>query len=188
MGEPKLLMEFRGKSIFEITLDNHLESKVPWICAVVPDWIDGFGEIAGRYAGQRVEFAGIGKPCPMSDSLRHGWRRLQERAQPGAVMISLADMPFVSPGTIDKLIEACRTSGKPLCVPVRKGRWGHPVIISSRFGGEIMELQGDQGAKDVLVRHVGDIERVAIEHEEIHLDIDQDKDLHLLKSRLQSDE
>jgi molybdenum cofactor cytidylyltransferase len=188
MGEPKLLLDFLGKTVFETALANHTESSISSVCAVVAGWIPGFGDIVARYAGERVEFLKITKPCSMSDSLKHGWRRLQESVGPDAVMISLGDMPLVKPGTIDRLIERFLKSGKPICVPVWENRWGHPVVISSGLGDEIMELEGDQGAKDVLARHRHDVERVAVDSSEVLIDIDCPRDRIMMLSRLESNE
>ncbi|MFH1313023.1 MAG: nucleotidyltransferase family protein [Candidatus Eisenbacteria bacterium] len=188
MGKPKLLMCVRGKTVFEIALANHMESSVSSVCAVIAGWIAGFEEIAAEYAGDRVEFVAIAAPCPMSDSLKAGWRRLQDGVRPGAVMISLADKPLVGPGTIDTLIGAYLKSDRPICVPVNTGIWGHPVIISSELDREIMELQGDQGARELLARHRDEVEQVAINSDEVLVDVDSIDDWDILKSRLLSNE
>jgi molybdenum cofactor cytidylyltransferase len=188
MGKPKLLMRVGGKTIFEIALEHHIESSVSSICAVIAGWIEGFGDIAAGYAGDRVEFAAIARPCPMSDSLKYGWTRLQDRVKPRAVMISLADKPLVGPAAIDRLIEAYLKSDKPICVPVYEGRRGHPVIISSRLDSAIMELEGDQGARELLARHPDEVEQVDVDSDEVLIDVDSIEDWDILKSRLQSNE
>jgi molybdenum cofactor cytidylyltransferase len=188
MGKPKLLMRIGGKTVFEIALANHVESSVSSICAVIAGWIPGFGEIAAACAGERVEFAGIAAPCPMSDSLKYGWRRLQDGVKPGAVMISLADKPLVGPGTINTLIQAYLKTDKPICVPVYEGKWGHPVIISSRLDSEIMELKGDHGAKELLERHRDEVEQVDIDSDEVIVDVDNIDDWDTLRTRLQPNE
>jgi len=188
MGKPKLLMRVGGKTVFEIALANHVESSVTSICAVIAGWIPGFGEIAKGNAGDRVEFAEIAAPCPMSDSLKYGWRRLQDGENPGAVMISLADKPLVGPVTIDTLIEAYLKTDKPICVPVYEGTWGHPVIISSRLDSEIMELKGDHGAKELLERHREEVGEVDIDSDEVIVDVDNIDDWDILRSRLQPNE
>jgi molybdenum cofactor cytidylyltransferase len=188
MGETKLLMRLGARTVFEIALANHMESSVSSICAVVAGWIAGFGGIISAYAGDRVEFLQIERPCPMSGSLKYGWSHLQDNLRPEAVMISLADKPLVSAGTIDTLITAFLRSGMPICVPAYRGRWGHPVIISSGLGREIMGLTGDHGAKEILARHRGDVEEVCVETDEVLIDVDTIEDWDILRSRLEPNE
>jgi molybdenum cofactor cytidylyltransferase len=188
MGNAKLLMRVGARTVFEIALANHMDSSVSSICAVVAGWIAGFKDIVTRYSGGSVEFIEMEHPCPMSASLKAGWSHLQTRLSPDAVMISLADKPLVSARTIDKLIAAYGRSDMPICVPAYRGRWGHPVIISSGLHSEIMDLDGDQGARQVLRRHRDEVEEVVVGTDEVLVDVDRVEDLDTLRSRLEKDE
>jgi molybdenum cofactor cytidylyltransferase len=187
MGEAKLLTPIGEKSVFEITLLNHMESSLSAICAVVAGWIEGFSGIVAAYAGCRVSFVEMERPCQMSDSLKAGWKYLQDDVKPGGVMISLADKPLVDPATIDVIVRSYLESGKPICVPAYGGRWGHPVIISSTLDTEIMELEGDRGARDVLTRHRDLVHEVNVDTDGVLFDVDNQEDLNILRSRLTTD-
>ena len=188
MGGAKLLMRIGTRTVFEIALANHMESSVSSICAVVAGWVTGFKDIAAGHSGGRVEFVEIERPCLMSDSLKAGWNHIQMSLRPDAVMISLADKPLVSAGTIDRLIAAHRASGRPICVPAYGGRWGHPVIVSSGLHAEIMDLDGDEGARQVLRRHRDEVEEVSVGTDEVLVDVDRTDDLNTLRSRLEANE
>ncbi len=192
MGEPKLLKmaggkagaKAGGKTIFEITLERHLESSLSRIAAVVPGWLAGFGPVMERSSSDRVSFVAMDEPCPMSSSLKAGWRRLCEQGGLDGIMVSLADQPLVTAGTIDKLIRSFSVSDKPICVPVFGGARGRPVIIGPGLGDEVLALEGDEGARSLLARHGDDIEEVSVSSDEVHLDFDRPGDLEKLAEKL----
>jgi molybdenum cofactor cytidylyltransferase len=184
MGEAKLLVRVGAKTVFEIALSNHIASSASLICGVVPGWIKGFKHLVAGYRGDRADFVEMEQPCPMSESLKAGWSYLQAGVKPEAVMISLADKPLVTTGTIDALIAAYLRSGRPICVPTYHGRWGHPVIISSGLDTEIMRLKGDHGAREILLRHRDEVDEVSVATDEVLVDVDTVEDMDVLRSRL----
>ena len=184
MGEPKLLAQVKGRTVFEITLANHVASSLDVVCAVVAGWIEGLRSIAERQWPPGVAFVEVARPCPMSESLKRGWRWLVESHEPDAVMISLGDQPLVRAQTIDRLIEAYRASGLPICAPVYKGSRGHPVIISTEFDQDVMRIEGDEGAKSILEANHDRIETVEVESDEVVTDLDTLETLSALRKRL----
>jgi molybdenum cofactor cytidylyltransferase len=186
MGRHKLLMAVDGKTVFETTLHNHMESSLGGVCAVLPGWIEGFKEIAARAAHPRVVFIETGGPCEMSESLKSGWSWARENTDSRGIMISLADQPLVSPGTIDLLVKAYLASDKAFCVPVYHGRRGHPVIIGREFDGEVMKLTGDRGAREILAAWPDLVLEIGVGSDEVLVDIDRIEDIHVIRSRLEA--
>ncbi len=188
MGEPKLLKTAGGRTIFEISLGRHLESSLDAVAAVVPGWVEGFGTVMERSASGRVRFVVMDAPCRMSDSVKAGWEHLAGQDACDGIMISLADQPLVSAGTIDRLIRAFRETGGPVCVPVFEGRRGRPVVFSSVLAGEISLLEGDEGARSILKSHEDEIVEVPVESDGILRDVDRPEDLAELSARLEAGE
>jgi molybdenum cofactor cytidylyltransferase len=67
-------------------------------------------------------------------------------------VVALADMPAIQTGTIAAIATALR-QGLPLVAPVWQGRRGHPVGFSAIFRDELLQLSGDQGARELLRHH-----------------------------------
>jgi molybdenum cofactor cytidylyltransferase len=67
-------------------------------------------------------------------------------------VVALADMPFLEPATSGAVVEALE-SGASLAAPFVAGRRGHPVGFARAWFGELVQLQGDQGARALLQRH-----------------------------------
>ena len=184
MGGNKLLMELGGRTVFETALANHLGSKLAGVCAVIPGWAEGFAEVVERYADRGAVAVVMAAPCEMSTSLKAGWRRVVDGTDAGGVMISLADQPLIGPPTLDELIDAYRSSGKPICVPVHAGRRGHPVILGRRFDDEIMGLTGDRGAREIIDGRPDMTLETEVAGDEVLLDVDRIEDLEIIRARL----
>jgi molybdenum cofactor cytidylyltransferase len=184
MGSPKLLLPLGERTIFEVVLASHLASSLRGICVVVPQWLAGFREAASRHRSDRLHLLELEGPGPMSASLKAGWQWVERAWKSDGVMISLADKPLVSAKTIDRMIERYRRGKSEIYVPVYAGSWGHPVILSSALGAEIMALEGDRGAIDVLKADASRVEQVEIDNDGVVIDIDTAEDMDELRTRL----
>jgi molybdenum cofactor cytidylyltransferase len=187
MGREKLLMAIDGHTVFEVTLGNHLDSSLGGVCAVVPGWIDGFGEVTARAAHPRAVFVEVDGPCEMSTSLKTGWSWVRDNTESRGIMISLADQPLVGPHTIDLLVETYLACDKAFCVPTYRGRRGHPVIIGRESDCDVMRLKGDRGARDILAERPDLVLEVEVPSDEILVDLDRIEDFEAIRSRIRSD-
>ncbi len=93
----------------------------------------------------------------------------------GAWVIALGDMPFVAPATISAVARQVAHSGR-IVVPAYRGERGHPVGFGSRYRGELLGLEGDEGARSVVKRHARDVEIIDCEDRGILRDIDTPDD------------
>ena len=82
----------------------------------------------------------------MSASLRAGIDAVPADC-PGA-LISLGDMHFVRPDTLDRL--ARFHSEQAAVFPTWQGKRGNPVLLARSLFADIMMLTGDQGARALL--------------------------------------
>jgi molybdenum cofactor cytidylyltransferase len=67
-------------------------------------------------------------------------------------IVALGDMPMIAPATVISVVAALRT-GHATVAPTWQGRRGHPVGFAAACREELLHLQGDRGARDVLVAH-----------------------------------
>lgn len=68
-----------------------------------------------------------------------------------AAVIALADMPYVQSGTYEAIQNELMSHQivRPSC----QGRMGNPVGFQATFFKELSELNGDQGARNIISRH-----------------------------------
>lgn len=67
-------------------------------------------------------------------------------------VIALADMPALQPDTVRRVVEALH-AGAATVAPIYHGRRGHPVGFAAPLLSELLALDGDTGARSVLMRH-----------------------------------
>jgi molybdenum cofactor cytidylyltransferase len=104
----------------------------------------------------------------MSSSLVCGVRATQDAA---GWVIALADMPYI-PVTVIHQVAQQIYFGAPIVAPTFKGQRGHPVGFASQLGPELLQLHGDNGARDIIARHESLLRRFAVDSAGILQDID----------------
>jgi molybdenum cofactor cytidylyltransferase len=115
----------------------------------------------------------------LSTSLRAGLSALPPGI--GGALILLGDMPEVEDSVVSALMAAF-TGASMICVPVRHGRKGNPVLWGSRYFPEMMELTGDLGAKTLMARHEVDLIEIEVATDSIFHDVDAPEDLARFKN------
>lgn len=86
----------------------------------------------------------------MASSLQVGLRALRPEIE--AAVVLLGDQPLVGSRTVAALLRQWRREGSRPAVAVAQGKdeWAPPVVLSRELWGEIYELKGDAGARQVL--------------------------------------
>jgi len=168
MGQPKQLMPFGQSTIVERTIDNLLNSAVSETIVVL-----GYKdeEIRKTIAGKPIKIAmNPDYQQGMSTSIIAGLKQVDKRAR--AVLIALGDQPFVNSQTITSLVEAFIANNRGILIPVYQGRRGNPVIFAIEYKGELLNLKGDVGGREIIKLHPDDVLEVAVDCEGVLLDID----------------
>ena len=112
----------------------------------------------------------------LSTSLRAGLAALP--ADCDGALVLLGDMPFVEAGDLAALIGAFAARDRnSICVPVRHGRIGNPVLWGRAYFPEMMRLSGDAGAKLLLEVHRKCVTQVEAVSDDIFADVDAPADL-----------
>jgi molybdenum cofactor cytidylyltransferase len=114
----------------------------------------------------------------LSTSLRAGLRALP--AGIDGALILLGDMPEIEASVLTALMAAF-TGASAICVPMRHGRRGNPVLWGRSYFAEMMRLTGDIGAKPLMVRHETQLIEVEVATDSIFEDVDTSEDLQRLK-------
>jgi molybdenum cofactor cytidylyltransferase len=114
----------------------------------------------------------------LSTSLRAGLSALPADIE--GALILLGDMPEVEASMLTALMAAF-TGVNAICVPVRHGRRGNPVLWGRSYFAEMMQLHGDTGAKPLMARHEARLIEVEVATDSIFEDIDAPEDLERLK-------
>jgi len=171
MGQPKLLLQHRGRALIEPVLTAWLASRVERVVVVVHPADE---ELAAVCAGYDVDVVRPAEPPPeMKDSVLCGLRHVAERYVPrdGDVwLLAPADMPSLSPSAIDRVLAAHEAESPAIVVPAHQGRRGHPVLFPWPLAAEVEGLAADEGINALLARHA--VREVDCAAEDLLADID----------------
>jgi molybdenum cofactor cytidylyltransferase len=164
----KLLQAIGGVPMVRRAANAALASRCTSVTVVT-----GFAaeEVQACLAGLDVNFAhNAAHPSGMASSLRRGLAALPADAD--AVVVLLADMPFIHGGHIDRLIAAFDPQQAKIVVPMKAGRRGNPILWPRAYFAEMQAVEGDVGARDVLRLHAEQIDAVAFDDDAIFADVD----------------
>jgi molybdenum cofactor cytidylyltransferase len=180
MGSHKLLEEIGGKPMVRRAVDAALASAAAPVLVVTGNRA---AEVRAALAGLKVQF--VDNPDfskGLSASLKCGISTLPDDCD-GALVL-LADMPDVQAPLIDKLIAAFDPAEeRAICVATRHGRRGNPVLWARRFFPEIAGLEGDVGAKALMVAYDELVCEVEAADDSPLLDIDTPEALDAYRAR-----
>lgn len=169
-GANKLMASYQGEWLAVAAL-RALAAAVDTVFAVVREDTPIFNQALAAAGAILV-------PCRdaclgMGASLACGARAL-DPTQP--VIVALADMPGIQPGTHQAVAAALR-QGALLCAPAYAGRRGHPVGFAARYLPELAQLAGDAGARDILHRDRAQLQLLPVDDPGVLFDVDTPADL-----------
>lgn len=178
LGFPKQLVEFRGKTLLQHSLDvagfldfnprilvlgskaEKIQQKIdPGNFEVVinENWSEGMGTSISK---------GISSALSMEKELDH-------------ILILLSDQPLVSQEKIQELINVQLDSRKPATFSEYADDVGVPAIFSSSVFSDLMKLNAEQGAKKLLSEKK--LEFGTVRFEKGNFDVDTAADVDLLR-------
>lgn len=172
MGRPKQTLRLEGVPMLERTLKALRRTRVDRVVVVLGA---NAAEVRRSVKFEDEEVVVNARfRDGMSGSLRLGLRAVERDAD--AAVIALADQPFVSPTTVDGLVEAYLASRAPIVVPVYRGARGNPVLFDRSLFLQIMRIEGDVGAKRVVESHKAELLELEVEDPGVVVDIDTPAD------------
>ncbi len=168
----KLAQPFGASTVLGSTLRNAVESQLPVLVVTTA----ALAPLASRQLAQRdivvisdeQAARGMGHTLALAVSERSG--------SPGWLVLP-ADMPQVRPGTLLAVARALEQHA--VAYAQYRGRRGHPVGFSAELYSELVMLQGDDGARRVMLRYPAHGEEV--DDPGVLVDIDTVADLQALQ-------
>lgn len=165
-GRDKLLVQMPDGAPMMVASARPLLDVADRVFAVVRPGADAAADLLARHGAVIVPCAQA--DAGMSASLSCGVHAVAEF---DACVIALGDMPFIRSKTARTVVDALR-AGAPAVVPTFEGRFGHPVGFGRSLYRELMQLEGDEGARSILRRHDIGVEVIECDDPGIVRDID----------------
>jgi CTP:molybdopterin cytidylyltransferase MocA len=147
-GSQKLLLEFDGRPMVKSVIEAASDGGCHQILVVyssddVKQAVGGDAELVHNPRAQ----------TGMASSLQAGLRATRPDME--AALVMLGDQPMVGSRTVAALLRAWRREGSRPAVAVSRGdagKWAPPVVLARELWDELMTLEGDAGARQVLDR------------------------------------
>lgn len=118
----------------------------------------------------------------LSTSLKTGIGALP--AQVDGAVVCLGDMPRIEANHIDRLIAAfAPKEGRLIALPLHNGKRGNPVLFGSALFAEMMEAEGDTGARHIIGSHADEVAEVDLGTDAIFADVDTPEALERLQGK-----
>ena len=117
----------------------------------------------------------------ISSSIRKGLSCLKDEEKAGGLLISLSDLPLLTPQTINFFIKKFLAERAGILLPVFNGITGHPAIIDiNRFKKDISKIKGDVGLRILIKKYPKMVKKIPWRDDSVTWDIDNPKDLERL--------
>ena len=181
MGTNKLLLEYRGITFIENTLEKVLNENFYELAIVISD--KKVRKKCQDYIKKsekdekKIYIVGNKKSEKgHSESIKIGLKTLEKCE---GYMFFSCDQPFLTSNTIKKILQNFKTKG--ITIPEYNGKRSLPVIFGENFKDELLKLEGDTGGKTVISNHQDKIKIVEIENPDEGKDIDTKEDYEMLK-------
>jgi molybdenum cofactor cytidylyltransferase len=184
-GQPKQLIKLWDKYLIEWVLDAALKSRLRTVVLVLGHEHQAILQALGAKAdhpGLKVVINPNYRDG-QSTSLKAGLTCVRQAFS--SVMYLLADQPMINSDAIDRMLDQFHNSNKDIYVPVFEGRRGTPTIFRRSIYEEIMMIDGDIGARNIIAKKAERVLYAKIKDPKCFIDIDSQEDLKNLLDLLQ---
>ena len=179
MGKPKQLLTYKGSSLISHAVNIGLNSICKPVVVVLGAYSEQIKPQIDKLPVQIVE-----NPhweTGMASSIRAGIDSInQSDSNLDAVIIALADQPLINATVFDRLIQNYQEMGNIIIASAYDEIVGVPALFNCALFPELMQLEGDKGAKALMGKYRDKI--LAIEIAEAAIDIDTPDDYEELLS------
>lgn len=181
MGSNKLLLTLGNKTLIEHAVRNALDSSIDEVIVVVGHQAERVKDVVPEL--DRVML--VNNPSykdGMSSSIRSGLAKVSRSSE--AVVILLADQPFVNSRIINALIDKFKDSGVDIVASRYMGEPRNPMLFSRSLFPAIARLEGDRGARDLAVAGEWKVEFVDLDIDDYLRDLDTPADVQSARTLL----
>ena len=176
LGKPKQLLNYKGKTLLEHSLQVAIETELQPIVTVLGSSADLLKKSIEQFSTKVV----INQQWSegMASSIRCGMEELIKITPTIAgVIIMVCDQPYVTAKLLTDLVEKYKYSLKPIIASSYKNNIGTPALFDKTIFALLLSLKGDSGAKKIMKSNPDWVETVSFLFGEIDIDTKGDYDL-----------
>ena len=171
--QPKQLLMYKNKNLLQHAIDEATAINTCEVMVVVGAKND---EIVSKIYTKSVQIVHNENWSEgMSSSIRAGLSALlKNNPSLASVIIMLCDQPFVSSQLLNEIYEAKRATNKGIVACFYKETAGVPALFTSKYFAQLLSLQGNEGAKKIVMMNGDDVATIPFPLGETDIDTMQD--------------
>ena len=180
-GENKLTKEIKGSPLIKLSVKNILASSIDELIVVLGYQKEIIEKLIDK--NEKIKFV-FNKDFEsgMASSIKTGIDNLSEKTE--AFFICLGDMPMVNQNIYNKMIKTKLNYNKKLkpnfkkeiFIPTYEKKNGNPVLFTKHMKEKIMQISGDDGAKELIEIYKSKALHIPVKNRGITLDFDIQED------------
>ena len=164
-GENKLTKEIQGIPLIKHSVKNILSSSVNELIIVLGHQKEAIQKLIDK--NEKIKFVfNENFHSGIASSIKTGLNHLSKNTE--TFFICLGDMPMINSNIYNQLIKS--RNQKDIIVPTYKGQQGNPILFSKFMKKDIMNIEGDVGAKKILKINKDKILSIEVNDENIKKD------------------
>ncbi len=173
MGKPKQLLSYQGSSLISHAVEIGLNSTCKPVVVVLGAYIEQIKPTINKFPVQIIE-----NPqwkTGMSSSIRAGITAIKENnPKLDALIIALGDQPLISTAVFNQLVQNYQKTEKIIIAATYSDVIGVPALFSSVLFPELINLEGDRGAKALIDKYNDEVLSISIPTAAIDIDTPED--------------
>lgn len=173
LGTSKQLLAYAGQTLLQHSLQVARDSAASPMVVVLGAQADTIKSEVNHSDAHIVVNADWSEG--MASSIRYGVKALLE-SNPvieGAILM-VCDQPFVTASVLNELIMIHQQTGKPIITCSYAHTYGPPTLFHKSMFSELLQLQGDVGARSILGKHTDAVEMISFPEGTVDIDTPAD--------------
>ncbi|MCS3795615.1 NTP transferase domain-containing protein [Niastella sp. OAS944] len=172
LGRPKQLLPWQGKTLLQHAVETALT------ITTQPVVVTGCNADQLAAGIDHTQVHVVFNPeweQGIASSIRCGLQALLNRTpSPDQVIFMVCDQPYVSPGLLLDLINERQKSHKSIIASSYAGTLGIPALFSATHFAQLLDLQGDTGARKIIQGAPEEVASVPFKGGELDIDTEME--------------
>ena len=149
LGSAKQLLQFNNKTLLQHVVDEAIASGAKPIVVVTGSYAEEVAKIVSK--AEIITIYNENWEEGMASSIVAGMHAITTKFEHiDQVIIAVSDQPFVTSSLFKELHQKQSDSGKGIVACRYSKTLGTPVLFTQKYFGELLNLQGDEGAKKIV--------------------------------------
>jgi molybdenum cofactor cytidylyltransferase len=169
LGSPKQLLKYNDVNLIQHAIDEALATDAQKVVVVLGSEAENISENINRKQAHILYNKNWEEG--MASSIRTGVEQAKLLSPSiDAVILMVCDQPYATASLLKNLVAQHIDTGKPIVASQYKETLGTPVLFHKTFFAELLKLNGDTGAKKIIIENKDQVQQVRFPLGDIDID------------------